>query len=447
MSLTDTHDFTPDEWLARQLRAALLEKDYAQVKSLMRARPLGNDFKGGVLDAAVQLNAPEIVRFIFEEEKIALSPETGMMFLLQAGKEKHREVALCLCEKLATDLGLTRSDPYTLLLEKFPAEDHAALTRDLLAETADRQDALDKMLLAAAAAKSFSLIPALLDEGADVNADPATVLYTLLKNFPPPGRADDDDAQKQETLAAQAVYDAALQKYLAAGFDDKATLDTALVVAAMQFAEDRQSETAVTALLAAGADAFGNAREAEQIMVQKFTAPPEKILSAAARAEETAQTEKWRGVFAKAQAAEISGNGALFQTLFGQDYRPADLLAPVGEDGDTGLMIAAKAGMLGQVIARAAALGDTAITLAQMTETNARHQSCLSLAADRGNLAAVMQPAYWLKQEPALLEKLESLLTQGQKQAVDMQQIKSGIRQAQLAQKASRLRLQPRAAK
>ncbi|MBI1215711.1 MAG: hypothetical protein GC185_07830 [Alphaproteobacteria bacterium] len=431
----DTHDFSPEEQLERKLRAAMLEKDYPRAKELMRGQAMTNDFKGAVLNTAVQLNAPDIVRFVFEEEKVEMQPETGMMFLLDASKQKHRDVALYLCEQLATGLGLVRSDPYMLLLDKFPAEEHEDLVEGLLETTADRQDALDKMLFAAAETKNFALIPALIDKGADVNADSATVLYTLFKGFPK------DDA------ARLAAYEAALDEYLSPAFEDRATLDTALVVAAMQFAEGGQSEKAVEKMLALGADPCGNAQEAEKIMVSVFTPAPDAVLDKPALAVLDEQAQKWRDAFKTARDEEAARNAALFETLYGDDYRPADLLAPAGDDGDTGLMIAAKAKRLGAVISRARKTKDAHITLGDLAKTNERQQSCLSLAVDRGDLAAVLNPAYWLKQEPELLQKLDALLTGPQKQAADMPRITAHVRQEKLVQKASRLRLQPRPAR
>jgi hypothetical protein len=415
---TDAHDFSPEELLEKQVREAYLEQDFAQVQDVLRQKDTPNELKGTVLSTALRDGNLPMVRFVIEEAKVDLRPETSMMLVFLACQAQKLDVVLYLSEKTA-ELGLERSDAYELVFSRFPADKHVAAADELLQRAGDRQDALNKMLYAAAASKTFDVIPHLLDLGADPNAQAGTVIYLLTTGY------------DRDYFNDKAKYTGLLKKYLER-FEDKGVLDTALTVVSFKLPDNTQYPETLRLLLEKGADPFGGHGEALRHLSEKFR-----------QLDRPEEAKMWEETFRAAQERDIAAYRAQFDRLFKSDFRVADLLSPVNEDGDTGLMLAAKGKILDKVVAAAVAEGTTLITAQKITEKNERNQSVLSLALDRDDTETLFEPAYWTKADGGILRAVASALTEEQKPWIDLARLSARLDQHHLKQQAVRFKLRP----
>ncbi|TAL39608.1 MAG: hypothetical protein EPN97_01965 [Alphaproteobacteria bacterium] len=415
---TDAHDFSPEELLEKQLREAYLEHDFAQVQDLLRQKDFPNELKGSVLATALRDGNLPMVKFVIEEAKVDLTAESSIMLVFLACQAQKLDIVLYLSEKTA-ELGLERSDAYELVFSRFPAEKHAVAVDELLTRAGDRQDALNKMLYAAAASKTFDVIPHLLGLGADPNAQGGTVIYLLTTAY-------DHDFFKD-----RGKYLGLMKQYLEK-FEDRGVLDTALTVVSFKVPDNTQYPETVRLLLDKGADPFSGHAEACRHLSEKFR-----------QLDRADNAEVWEGVFRVAQEKDVAAYRGQFETLFKNDFRVADLLAPVTEDGDTGLMLAAKGKVLDKVVAAAVAEGTTLITAQRLLEKNARNQSLLSLALDRGDMEALFEPSYWSKADRDILRSVAQNLTEEQRPWVDLPRLSSRLDQFNLKQQAVRFKLRP----
>ncbi|MEZ0226509.1 MAG: hypothetical protein ACAH83_18275 [Alphaproteobacteria bacterium] len=415
---TDAHDFSPEELLEKQVREAYLEHDFRQVQDLLRQKDFPNAVKDTVLATAVRGGNLPMVKFVMEESKVELTDTRSLMLVFLACQAQQLDIVLYLSEKTA-ELGLERSDAYELVFSRFPAEKHAAAVDELLNRASDRQDALNKMLYAAAASKAFGVIPRLLDLGADPNAQAGTVIYLLTTGY------DRDYFNDREK------YLGLMKKYLDR-FEDRGVLDTALTVVSFKVPDNTQYPETVRLLLEKGADPFTCHAEAGNHLSEKFR-----------QLNRPQDAELWDDVFKKAQETSIAAYRGQFETLFRNDFRVADLLAPVNEDGDTGLMLAAKGKILDKVVAAAVSEGSTLITAQKLLEKNERNQSVLSLTLDRGDAETLLDPAYWAKADSGVLRAVEQSLTDEQKPWIDLFRLTSRFDQYRLKQQAPRLKLRP----
>lgn len=415
---TDTHDFSPEELLEKQAREAYLEHDFAQVQDLLRQKDFPNGVKEAVLSTALRDGNLPMVKFVIEEAKVELTDTRSIMLVFLACQAQKLDIVLYLSEKTA-ELGLERSDAYELVFSRFPAEKHALAADELLTRAGDKQDALNKMLYAAAASKAFGVIPRLLDLGADPNAQGGTVIYLLTTAY------DHDFFKEREK------YLGLMKKYLAK-FEGKGVLDTALTVVSFKIPDNTQYPETLRMLLDKGADPFGGHAEACRHLSEKF-----RMLN---RPEDA---QMWEDAFKNAQERDVASCRVQFETLFKNDFRVADLLAPVNEDGDTGLMLAAKGKILDRVVAVAVAEGSKLITSQKILEKNARNQSVFSLALDRGDTETLFEPAYWTKTDAGILHTVAQTLTEEQKPWIDFPRLSSRLDQYNLKQQAQRFKLRP----
>lgn len=416
------HNFTRDELLSRQVEAAVSEKDWALATDLMRGKKLSRELNGSVLEAAVSEGNLEMTQFIFEEQRLSLSPETTMLLLLKACKSNDVKMAAYLCERVA-DTGQPRVDGYALAFSKF--QDVSPFSAFLLRAiecAQDKQDAQDNLLLAAAREKRFDIIPRLIEDGGDANVCAEDVLRAVPAMRGDVTRSADNDA----CLAVIAI--------LKDGLEDMRLADVALVCAVENKEQFFRYPALTRCLIEGGADPF-------------FAG-----CAAMLRLKEYGDVLMERELF-DAQANWIKQSRAQFETLFGHDYRVEDLLMPLDDGGETGLMLAVRAFKLEEVMAVARKKDDALITFADITRQNARGQSVLSLALDRTMGNVLFAHPNWVTQEPHLLEKLSATLTPAQKNYTDMDEIATVLHQQRLQAAAAQqgkkqplasLRLKPR---
>ena len=416
--LDDAQDFSPEDLLERQMTEAYLEQDYAVVQDMLRQKDVPDALKERMLSTAVRDGNLPIVRCAVEEAGTPLTDVRSIMLVFLACQAQKLDIVLYLSEKTA-ELGLQRSDAYELIFERFPEEKHDIVAEELLSRASDKQDALNKMLYAAAAAKAFGVIPKLLDMGADPNPNGGTDIYLLLANY------DHDFFRDRQR------YTGLMEKCLDK-FDDLSVLDVALTVAAFKIPDDTQYPETIHMMLKKGADPFASHGEAETHICT--------MLNSLNRFDEA---RGWHDTFTAARHAETAEARRQFELLFKQDFRVADLRQTVNADGDTGFTLAARARLLDKVVEAARREGNAPLSASDITSKNNRNQSALSMSVDRDDMGALLDPAYWAKADAGILRKVEENLDKDHKPFVDMARLASAMDQYALKQKAARFKLKP----
>lgn len=414
--LRDPHDFSPEELLEKQLTEAYLEQDIAGVQEILRRPDTPNALKERMLTTALHDGNLAIVRCAFEEAKVELTPERGILLVFLACRSGNLDVVLYLSEKTA-QLGLQRSDAYELVFSRFPAGAHAKAAEELLTRAQDKQDALNKMFYAAAKSQAFDVLPKLLDMGADPNPNGGTDIYLLLSRCPRPFFEKKDD------------YVALIAKYLDR-FEDRGVLDTALIVAAFKIPDDTQYAETIQLLLDKGADPFGDHGKARRHIVA--------MLHTLGRSKEAAA---WEMRFQQAQQRETAESRRQFDILFKEDFRTQDLRHEINADGDTGFTLAARARILDRVLAAACREGNAAVTADDILRENHRHQSAVSLALDRDELPVLLNPGYWPVADAGILRAVEKSLTDEQKQHAGLERLFAAHDQFALKRQANKFKV------
>lgn len=412
----DAHDFSPEDLLERQVTQAYLEQDYAQVQDLMKRENFPNAVKDTVLTTALRDGNLPLVRFVIDEANVELTDTRALMLVFLACQTQKLDIVLYLSEKTA-QLGLERSDAYELVFSRFPADKHERAADELLARASDKQDALNKMLYAAAASKAFGVIPHLLDLGADPNPHGGTDIYLLISGY------------DRDFFNDRAKYLGVMQKYLDK-FEDKGVLDAALIVAAYKIPDDTQYPEVLRMMLDKGADPFSDCSEAKR-----------HLTNMCRQLKRNDEAEMWENVFGEAQKKDLALHRHQFDVLFGKGFTMQDLRQPATPDGDTGFMLAARAKVLDQVVAAAIREGGAQLTAQDLLQKNARNQSLLSLALDRDDLGTLLDPAYWSKANPGILRAVEENLSGEQKGFVDFARLSSALDQHTLRQQAAKFKL------
>jgi hypothetical protein len=402
-------DLTQDELLGERIDAALRDGDDGRLRgklaALLSETGVSEAGKDAALRRALESGRAAAVRCVFEVAKPALSDLSCICLVSEACKRQHFEVALYLCEKTA-ELGLDRVDGFALIFGRFPPDRHEAAVRRLLDYAADKQDALDKLLLAAADEKALGVIPLLLGLGADPNAANGAGLALLARAHPP-----EDKADKQTYLA---LLDAYLGK-----FQVFAALDAALPMAAGEIAAGKQYPEVALKLLDKGADPWKDGAAAAQILKQQGAAPPAGT--------------SWQELFAEAREKDTAAAQRVFEALYPASPNIEQLRrAAVG--GETGLTLAGRARLYDR-------LDMSGLTIDDLAQPSARGVSALSLALDRGDLKALLDPARWTKDD---LRAAESRLTPAEAQRADLPGLTALFNRHKLKEKVREFRLAPK---
>ncbi len=416
--LDGAHDFSSEDLIEKQMTEAYLEQDYAVVQDMLRQKDMPDALKQRMLSTAVRDGNLPIVRCAVEEAGTQLTDVHAIMLVFLACQAQKLDIVLYLSEKTA-ELGLQRSDAYELVFSRFPKDKHETVAEELLNRASDKQDALNKMLYAAAASKAMDVIPKLLDMGADPNPNGGTDIYLLLAGY------------DRDYFLDRPKYIGLMEKYFDK-FSDLSVLDPALTVAAFKIPDNTQYPEILHMMLKKGADPFAGHGEAETHICT--------MLNSLERFEES---RDWHDAFTAARRAETAEARRQFGLLFGQDFRVADLRQTINEDGDTGFTLAARARMLGAVLTAAIREGHASLSADDILATNNRNQSALSMSVDRDDLPALLDPAYWSKADAGILRKVEDGLSAAQKTFVDLARLASSMDQYALKQQAVRFKLKP----
>lgn len=372
--------------LEETVREEFDKKAYANVVGILRGYALPPLFCQSLFKMALAANADSVARCLLDEKLVTPSGRE----LLDAATEAAGRKFTGLCIHLALEagrLGEDRTTAWVPLLSAVSANDQdltaARLYNDLLAARVPRQDALDETFWAAVQAKAHLSFNPLLDKGASPNAGGGLALLYLVVDPP------------EALYKNHADYDALLKKMFDKGYDDACMLDMLGTIAAQRFVEGRQRKETLRLLFDRGADPWHCAREAEKLLEDYY----------ATRGDD-ANMLRWASYFDDKRTAEAVQAQKEFETLFGHDFRPADLLRQEGE-ADTGLMLAARARLLQKVLPRL----EGVLAPEDLVRENARHQSLLGLAADRGDAAQLFTAALWRGREKEALETAKAYLS------------------------------------
>jgi hypothetical protein len=403
---------TPDNFasgtedaLEARLRDAFLENDCATVKETIMAPGCPNHIKGSALRAAVATGSLMMVRIVFDS-KPELTAGQGMLLLLSAANKQQADIVALLCEKNVA-LDILRRDSYAVVFTKFSEEKLPAAIDAILKTTADRQDALDSMLPPAAEDKKLSVISGLIDQGARFGDKAVDTLakLTIGVNQTAFYTRKDDYLTLMEKCAA--ITPAG---YLA---------DTYAGVSAMMATSGLQYSETAEAFLRHGADPYFTFKNYN---LDKHL-PPQSPL---------------RATFAAYEETYTAAQRQLFRGLFGDAYTLADLRQEVEADGSTGLMLAARARLLPDVMRQGG------ITPDDLLRQNQRGQDLLTLAAARGDAGVVLDAGYWRRTSPRILETLDNAVPDEVKNWADYKGFVSRLDHAALKEQAQKFKLKPK---
>lgn len=408
----------PDTALTNHIAAAFAAKDERRVLDLLRSGAVDDhDFCGSTAMSAIEIGSTAVLRYVFEEAKLELSAESCMMMLLEACRQDQPAAAAYLAER-CWHAGATRLDSYTVMLEKFEPARHIALADASVAAAADRRDALDSFMQATGATRQFAALGRIIDLGADVNADGGKVLSALGVSPPEALKENKDE------------YLALIDKFLGAGYHPDLYLDALLISSAMLSAGNLQFRELPELLLQHGADPWYDRNEGWR-----------QLPDIARKEGDLSTAERWEEVFTAAKDNITKTAAHVFDTLFGDDFRLADL-RPVAIGSETGLMLAAKARRIDKVMAAARREGG-ALTAEDLLDHRQNQRSLLSRAADRGDQAALLDITYWQGKTPQLLQRLGETLHEDDKARIDLSQMKAGYDRWLLKSGAARYKLKP----
>lgn len=399
-SVSDT-----DALLEKRLTAAFLDNDYATVREVVSAPDCPNHIKGSALRAAVASGSPMMVRIVFDS-KPELTAGQGMLLLLSAANKQEAGIAAYLCEKNLA-LEIPRSDSYSIVFTKFAEDKLPAVIDALLAAADNKQDALDSMLPPAASEKKLSVIGKLIDRGARLGDRAADTLAKLTI-----GVTQTDFYRRKDEYLALMEKCAAITPagYLA---------DTYAGVSAMMASSSLQYNETAEAFLRHGADPYFTFRNYN---LDKHLVPASPL----------------RGTFTAYEESYTQAQRQMFQGLFGDSYTLADLRQEIEADGSTGLMLAARARLLPDVMQKGG------ITVQDLLRQNQRGQDMLTLAAVRGDAGVVLDAGYWRRTEPHILDMLGGALPEEVKGWADYNGFASRLDHAALKEQAQKFKLKPK---
>lgn len=411
-----------DEALQSAVRLAVLDADTPRAMEMMRGYQFDETFRNDILSGVMGLaDDVDFVRFLIEEMETDVTA-TRCIFLLNAACRKNlQQTALYLVEKSLAE-NVSADDCYQRIFSNFPPEQAAEMAVAMADKTPDRDAALTEMMLQASLAKAYETLGTLVDTGAKTAQHTPIILLALTM------------CENTELYEDKDAYLTLFSKVLeTTTAENLNVLDIILPVISYKIPEGHQYPEVIDMLLRAGADPFAMNGEAKRSLVKVFN---EQNNAEAA--------DKWESYFQHAQESYTRAYREMFDTKFGDGFKIEDLLKPANDEGDTGLTLAARARRLDVVMAAAVEQKTKALTLDVIFNQTARKQSALSMAIDRHDLAALMQPAYWVQQDAKIIQSLESRLTDDQKKWADLETVAAKFDQYRLKQQAGRFKLGPK---
>lgn len=419
---TPPHGKIADEALQSAVRLAVLDADTPRAMEMMRGYHFDETFRNEIVNGVIGMaDDVDFVRFLIEEMETDVTA-TRCIFLLNAACRKNlQQTALYLVEKSLAE-NVSADDCYQRIFSSFPPEQAAEMAVAMADKAPDRDAALTDMILQASLAKAYPTLGALVDAGAKPGKHAPVILMALTMC--------EDKALYEDKDAYLALFSKVLQATNSASLN---VLDLMMPVVAYKIPDGQQYPEMLDILLDAGADPFAMKAEAQHSLV--------KVFNEKSRPEDA---DKWQAYFQQAQQSYTHLYREKFDAKFGEGFKVEDLLKPATDEGDTGLTLAARARRLDVVMAAAVEQKTEALTLDVIFNQTARKQSVLSMAIDRHDLAALMQPAYWVQQDANIIQSLESRLTDEQKKWADMETVSAKIDQYRLKQQAGRFKLGPK---
>lgn len=397
----------------RKILSLITPEHAARAVELLRAVPQRNEFKINAFVIAYSRDVAPVTQFLVED--LGLSDIATVKFIRDTASNGCKNVTAYLCRH-AIEVGLRPSEAYMHAFENYSGDkkDLAAL---ILKEEEDTQEALNEMLMGAfrAGKKSFpDFIEFLFDLGARAG-DNAPEFFEILK----------------KELKVGAAYPRVFEKMLASGVGDGPWLDRLLPDSILSAAEGFSDTTSV--LLRHGADPWTGGSAAERVACDFLTQKnrPELLRQA-------------RDTFKILKDGYTGRSLEAFRERFGKSFKISELREADEKTGDTGFILAARARVLDEVLSAARAEGPDSLKAEDFFATNKREQSLASLAADRGDLGLLLEPAYWAETDPYILSKIENKLPEDRKKLVDFDRFAAVFHQFYLKGASPAFRLKPR---
>jgi hypothetical protein len=274
-----------------------------------------------------------------------------------------------------------------------------------------RQLWMNEMLLAVTETPfAPGLIPWLLAAGADANYNDGVVLMRIVTSKP--------HGTEEEYLSS---IDALFRH----GYIDPVMTDMALTTASYHYARTGQFVGTIVRLLDHCADPWQNGGEALQ------------VLSAYHRKKgELAQIDVWSTIFKLMREGETAAALADCADYGAVNKTTEQLMSTFNKACENGLIMQARARMLGKTLADDFNAGRLMPDVRDVTEVNNRGQSVLTLMADRGDIGQLLKPEYWAGKEQKMLMMLDLILTEGQKKLPEVQGFSASCTQLRLKTRA-----------
>lgn len=383
--------------LQSALRQAVLENDPARIEELLDGQTLDEDFRleliGGIVAAG---DHAALVKRLVQDAGENITPTALVTFLSSAARQAHSETAAYLVNQ-CTAADIPRSDCVSRVAQNTPSYKIGEMATRIAADTDDSKQTLADFMLFVTTAKKFDALAELADAGATMRGHSSIILMMAL------------NAQTEEFADGEQkpAYNDLMDKLINRACDDKDALDLLLPLVAYKVPDGMTDPAFMESVTKAGADPFYMGAEARRFLIQAYT-----------QKDKPQTADQWQNWFDDRQREYTNAQRHQFDTLFGQDFRVQDLLRTETENGENGLMLAARARRIPELMRAAEKTGD--LDVAALLQENAHKQSLLTLAIDRGDAAALLKPSYWSAKGVDMLSVLDKHLSDDQKKWIDM---------------------------
>ncbi len=369
-------ELSPVQLCEALLRAGDRDGALAMLNSVQKVQP---DEGRVLLSLAVIKSADAIIRCLFDDKGLKVDKDL-LLPAVEVTAQNHQTLTAFYLSARAAEAGASLVECWGKILRHAVSNDLDLIITRVVGAAKDQRLALNNLFEAAMLAKTYTILPKLLERGADPNTGGGLALAHIVGDPP------------RQFYQQQKEYNALLTALFDHGYNDMQLADDMLTVAAQKMIDGGQRAETVVLLLEKGADAKANGSEALNVITKHYEGLND---------DETAGL--WRDIFDEAHKAQVEAEKRRFAGFFGGKYCVYDLLQPLGH-GETGLMVAAKAGMLKDVLDDASASEKEMIVMEDLTALNDRQQSVLGIAADSGQLKSLLRPDHWRGREKQVLE-------------------------------------------
>lgn len=473
-------DPTPEHLsLERKIERAVMWYDMDAARHLMQQAPLDETFRQNLLGTLSKLgDYPDMWRFIIEDLKTEVDPvRMALLFNMTCSKNLRGTSVYLATRSLAQ--GEHPLEVHGTLARHFPHTKICDMAEEIAAVTGDKQDVLSEMLLSLFAVKSVD------DAGRDI-VQPINFRESGYASFRSEvcGLLVDAGAAPRTRQEARIMLD--LFGFLAmAGYDHLALCPDRdsdrykkisgrmnglyrtlidLCKPHMRALDDYTSifftlfdpmggdlRDIMAYMMAAGADPFLVGKAYFSVGDPSGGFDPKDRPPGWTESDEEQRRERKKESLARLQAAldaHTQASSDLFSAAYPKGFTVADLRCVPQVDGnhrkESGLVIAARARRLPDVLRQARAEGFSLTAEDIFACPDADGKSALSVALSRGDIGVLADASYWLAADPQVLVKAHAVMTADERAHTDYHAAVAALDTARLRAGGKGLKLKPR---